>query len=157
MERTDDDDVLPVPVGFNIALRRRNYHYDVYFMYSMLLIFMPLSVCQLNFASFHLEYFDVQNSLASLGSWFIVESLLSNIFLITNLIFFAEYKTHLLFRTCYNLQVGFQFFWLIVGCDFLFNITVPFEAYALLWFSLIIGYARTVLEICLIAIDRRTF
>lgn len=143
-------DILPVPIGFHISLRRRNYNYEVFLMYSIFLIFLPISLCEITFAVYHPEYSSIKNTVTSINFWFLYDSFWSLFSMALNLLFFVEYRRKLLFQMIYNFILGLQLFWLLLGCDF-FYYNLPSDVFALLWLSLIIGFGKVIAQVLLIS------
>jgi hypothetical protein len=149
-----DNEVLPIPVGFAVHINHNNdtiYYYDVLMFYSLIMIFLPLSLCQLSFSVYHPEYNTIYNSIGSINVWFLYESSCSMIYMVYNLIFFYEYKKKKVFQVVYNSILAFQVFWLIVGSQFFFNTSLPAEVYSFLWLSLTIGFGKILLQLLVIA------
>lgn len=148
-----DNEVLPIPVGFAVHINHNNdtIYYDVLMFYSLIMIFLPLSLCQLSFSIYHPEYNTIYNSIGSINVWFLYESLCSMIYMVYNLIFFYEYKKKKVFQFVYNSILAFQVFWLIVGSQFFFNTSLPADVYSFLWLSLTIGSGKILLQLLVIA------
>jgi hypothetical protein len=147
-----DNEVLPIPVGFALHINNNNsIYYDVLMFYSLIMIFLPLSLCQLSFSVYHPEYRTIGNSIGSINVWFLYESLCSMIYMVFNLIFFYEYKKKKVFQFVYNTILAFQVFWLIVGSQFFFNTSLPSDVYSFLWLSVTIGFSKILLQLLVIA------
>lgn len=148
-----DNEVLPIPVGFAVHINHNNdtIYYDVLMFYSLIMIFLPLSLCQLSFSVYHPEYNTIYNSIGSINVWFLYESLCSMIYMVYNLIFFYEYKKKKVFQVVYNSILAFQVFWIIVGSQFFFNASLPPDVYSFLWLSLTIGSGKILLQLLVIA------
>lgn len=148
-----DNEVLPIPVGFAVHINHNNdtIYYDVLMFYSLIMIFLPLSLCQLSFSVYHPEFNTIYNSIGSINVWFLYESLCSMIYMVYNLIFFFEYKKKKVFQFVYNSILAFQVFWLIVGSQFFFNTSLPADVYSFLWLSLTIGSGKILLQLLVIA------